>query len=129
MKNYKSFSDPELITRMKNGDHLAYSEVYDRYFYLLFLFAYKKLRDEDMSKDFVQDLFMKVWKRKASISESGKLSSFLYISIRIRIFDHFARHKVENKYLSFLKNFVAISLEGTDYQIRLNNLAYTSKRR
>lgn len=129
MKNYKSFSDPELITRMKNGDHLAYSEVYDRYFYLLFLFAYKKLRDEDMSKDFVQDLFMKVWEKKASISESGKLSSFLYISIRSKIFDHFARHKVENKYLSFLKNFVAISLEGTDYQIRLNNLAYTSKRR
>lgn len=89
----------------------------------MFVFAYKKLNDEDLSKDFVQELFINLWNKRATISETGKLSSYLYISIRSRILDYFTHQKVENKYLEFLKNYQLTKYEKTDHLVREKELA------
>jgi RNA polymerase sigma-70 factor (family 1) len=123
MSNYKSLSDIDLLIQLKNGNHSAYTEIYDRYYYLMFLFAYKKLRDEDLTKDFVQELFMNLWNKRDSLSENGKLASYLYISIRSRILDYFAHQKVEHKYLVFLRNYQIPSSETADYLIREKQLS------
>ncbi|WP_316846858.1 RNA polymerase sigma-70 factor [Pedobacter psychrodurus] len=123
MSNYKSLSDIDLLIQLKNGNHSAYTEIYDRYYYLMFLFAYKKLRDEDLTKDFVQELFINLWSKRNNLSENGKLSSYLYISIRSRILDYFTHQKVEHKYLDFLRNYQISSSETADYLIREKQLS------
>lgn len=123
MSIYKSLSETELIIQLKLGNHSAYSEIYNRYFDLMFIFAFKKLRDEEISKDFVQELFMNLWNKKETLSETGKLSSYLYISIRSRILDFFAHQKVQTKYLDFLKSYQLPANEPTDHLIREKELA------
>lgn len=123
MKNYKTLSDTELLFQLKSGDHSAYTKIYNRYFYLMFIFANKKLQDEELTKDFVQDLFSNLWNKRESLSETGKLSSYLYISIRSRILDYFAHQKVENKYLDFLRNYNFGCYEKTDHLIREKELS------
>jgi RNA polymerase sigma-70 factor (family 1) len=122
MDELKTSSDNKLLIQLKSGNHLAYTEIYDRYYYLIFIFAYKKLRDEELTKDFVQDLFIKLWDKRDTLSENGKLSSYLYISIRSRIFDYFAHQKVQHKYLDFLKNYQISAYEKTDHLIREKDL-------
>jgi len=123
MENFNPLSDTKLLTQLKSGNHSAYNEIYNRYFDLMFIFAYKKLRDEELSKDFAQELFVSLWNKRDSLSENGKLSSYLYISIRSRIFDYFAHQRVETKYLDFLKNYQITSSEPTDHLIREKELA------
>ncbi|KLT67110.1 RNA polymerase sigma factor [Pedobacter sp. BMA] len=122
MAKVQKILDSELLIQLKNGNHSAYTEIYDRYFYLMFTFAYKKLRDEELAKDFVQELFITLWNKRESLSERGKLSSYLYISIRSRILDHFAHQKVESKYLDFLKSYQIKTNEQTDHLIREKEL-------
>ena len=123
MSAYQTLSDTELLIQLKNGNHSAYTEIYNRYFYLMLTFAYKKLRDEELAKDFVQELFINLWNKRESLSESGKLSSYLYISIRSRILDYFAHQKVKTKYLDFLKNYQITTNEQTDHLIREKELS------
>ncbi|TCD05854.1 sigma-70 family RNA polymerase sigma factor [Pedobacter frigidisoli] len=123
MENYEHLSDDDLLIQLKNGNHSAYTEIYNRYFYLMFIFALKKIQDEELSKDFVQELFINLWNKKESLSENGKLASFLYISIRSRIFDHFAHQKVEHRYLDFLKNYQTAAIEKTDHLVRERELS------
>jgi len=123
VREYQILSDTELLFQLKSGDHSAYTEIYNRYFYLMLIFACKKLSDEELAKDFVQDLFTNLWNKRQALSESGKLSSFLYISVRSRILDYFAHQKVENKYLDFLRNYNTGHYDKTDHLIREKELS------
>ncbi|WP_025146596.1 RNA polymerase sigma factor [Pedobacter jeongneungensis] len=123
MSEYQILYDKDLLIQLKNGSHSAYTEIYNRYFYLMYIFAYKKIGDEELSKDFVQELFITLWSKRESLSETGKLSSYLYISIRSRMLDYFAHQKVKNKYLDFLKTYESTADEKTDHIVREKELA------
>ncbi|PYF74560.1 RNA polymerase sigma factor [Pedobacter nutrimenti] len=123
MSGYHALSDFELITLLKEGDHVAYTEIYKRYYYLMFVFAYKKLRDEDLAKDVVQELFFQVWQKKETISTGTKFAAFMYVSLRHKIFNYFIHQKVEARYIYFLKDFSnTISSEKADYLVRSKEL-------
>lgn len=119
MSGYQTLSDNELTALLREGNHTAYTEIYNRYYYLMFVFAYKKLRDEDLAKDFVQELFANIWQRKEAISDTGNFMAFLYISLRHKIFNYFIHQKVEGKYITFLKEYsTSPSSDHADYLVR-----------
>lgn len=122
MEDYNFHIDSNLIIQLKSGSHSAYTKIYDRYFHLMFVFAYKKLRNEELAKDFTQELFTTLWNKKESLNENGKLSSYLYISLRSRILDYFQHQKVETKYIDFLSNYSTTTTEATDHLIREREL-------
>lgn len=99
--------DIELLALLQKGDQAAYTEIFNRYFQLMFVFAYKKLRDEEIVKDLVQELFVKLWERRTVISIKGNLNSYLYAAMRNIIFDYFAHQKVENRYVDYLTSYMA----------------------
>ncbi|RQO79081.1 RNA polymerase sigma-70 factor [Pedobacter sp. KBW01] len=124
MSGYQTFTDSQLVTLLRDGDHLAYTQIYERYYYLMFSFSFKKLRDKDLAKDFVQDLFTKLWFKRETILENGNLSQFLYISLKTSMLNFFAHEKVEAKYIEVLKGLA--SEPKTDYadnKIRERQLA------
>lgn len=124
MPFYQTLSDNELIALLRKGNAAAYTEIYDRYFQLMFVFAYKKLQDEELAKDFVQDLFTKLWANAQDLKLEGNLAQYLYISLRSRMLDYFAHLKVQNKYIDFLADFSEGQVVGqTDHLIREKQLA------
>lgn len=124
MPNDHNLFDTELISLLREGDADAYTAIYDRYFQLMFVFAYKKLRDEELAKDFVQDLFAKLWIKRVDILIEGNLVQYLYISLRSKLLNYFAHQKVEEKYVSFLGDFAEnYACEQSDFSIREKQLA------
>lgn len=55
MSDYQRYSDSQLVSLIKLGNSEAYSEIYDRYFQLMFVFAFKKLRDDELARDHRND--------------------------------------------------------------------------
>ncbi|WP_293297333.1 RNA polymerase sigma factor [Pedobacter sp. UBA4863] len=123
MSGYQNLSDNELIILLNDGDAIAFTEIYNRYHQLMLVFAHRKLKDEELAKDVVQELFANIWHKRTSLSESGNLGAYLYISLRSRIFDYFAHQKVEGKYLQSLKAFILEGTTGTDHPIREKQLS------
>lgn len=124
MPDYKILSDNELITLFKEGNHNAYGEIYHRYYYLMFVFAYKKLRDEEFAKDFVQELFTHIWWKRENLIADGNFTAYLYTSLRHKILNYFAHQKVESRYFSFLSDYaISKSNENADFLIRGKELA------
>lgn len=116
------FSDYDLVALMKQGDHDAYSEIYHRYFKLLFRHAFARLRNEDEAKDIVQELFTNLWYKRESLTPERNISHYLYTSVRNRIFDLISRKDMESKYLDTLPQTVEYSANITDYRVRENFL-------
>jgi len=129
MAGYSTLSDNELIQLLKESDHAAYTEIYHRYFYLLYVHAYKKLQDENQAKDVLQDVFATLWFKRASDFQSGNLAGYLYTAVRNRIFNLFAHEQVKSKYIDSLGDYLNTNPNiPTDHRVRENQLkAYIEK--
>lgn len=123
MRNYDTLSDVELIDLLQESDHAAYTEIYHRYFYLLYLHAYKKIVDEEQAKDIVQDVFAALWfKREFNLPDTN-LAGYLYTAVRNKVFDLFAHQQVAARYLQSLDDYLASKQSiSTDHRIRENEL-------
>lgn len=51
----------EVLRLIKNDDAAAYKELYNRYKESIFLMVYRRVQDEEESKDIVQEIFLKLW--------------------------------------------------------------------
>jgi RNA polymerase sigma-70 factor (ECF subfamily) len=120
---YCTHTDQELVALLNQGDKAAYTEIYNRYFALLYIYALKKLNDRDDAKDAVQHVFIALWNRHQSISFDVSLSAYLYRAVRNFSLTTFAHKQVEDQYLRTAAAKVRIFYEGTDYMIREKDIA------
>lgn len=112
MKTYADFTDAELVVLIKNKDHAAFTEIYNRYSVLMFYKVNQMLRDEEVSKDLIQDLFVGLWDKSALIQENNNLSGYLYVGARNRVLKFIQRNKLQNDHLAALAVYASeLSME------------------
>lgn len=117
MDFYKKLSDRHLVVLMRENDRRAFTEIYQRYHSLLFIYVHKKLKDTAEAQDIVQDVLLALWDRRQEFTPQISLSPYLYAMARNKAFDRFSRKKVEDRYLASLQGFID-SPEPTDFLIR-----------
>ncbi len=100
MDNYKVLSDSELVSLLKQRDRQAFAEIYDRYSMMIYYKINQMLRDEDLSKDLVQDLFTTIWEKSDLIRDHVGISSYLYVASRNRVLNYIQRRKTKSDYLA-----------------------------
>lgn len=123
MPGYKSLSDTDLITMLCNDDHLAYTEIYDRYSGVLYVHAYKRIRDREEARDLIHELFTVLWDKRDQIVFKTELSAYLYRAVRNRIIDLANRNKLKNNYLSSFERFFNNGTNITDHIVRQKELS------
>ena len=122
MPEYKSLSDQELLVLIKEEDHLAYKEVYHRYYFLLFTHAYKKVNRADEAKDVIQDVFTKLWINRNCLS-AANLAGYLYTAVRNKVFDLYAHERVKLDYVHAFQDYISNHQSNpTDHLIREKQL-------
>jgi RNA polymerase sigma-70 factor (family 1) len=122
MSVYHLNSDEELFVLIKEGNHLAYTEIFDRFYDILYLHALKILIDEDEAKDVAQELFEMIWMKRDSINLKGNVSSYLYACTRNIVLNKIAHKKVKYRYLNSLKEFIGQGEYVTDFYVREREL-------
>jgi RNA polymerase sigma-70 factor (ECF subfamily) len=114
---YKLLSDGELVHKLIELDRDAVAEVYLRYSSLLFAHAFKMLRDRDLAKDVVQDIFASLLTSAGNLNFKTPLDSYLYRSVKNQIIDVFRKDRYKEKYISSLKDYIHQSENKTDERI------------
>jgi RNA polymerase sigma-70 factor (ECF subfamily) len=117
-------SDEELLKEFQAGNTQAFELIYNRYKGILYIHAYKMLRDEDEAKDVVQELFTKLYTKAGILLLKTTFSAYLYTAVRNRILDIIAHKKIKTDYLASLEEFVNRGAYTTDYFIREKELAF-----
>ncbi|WP_316820811.1 RNA polymerase sigma-70 factor [Pedobacter gandavensis] len=122
MSEYHSYTDEALFVLIKEGNHQAYTQIFDRFYALLYFHALKILLDEDEAKDLIQELFEMIWLKRKSLTINTSVSAYLYAATRNIVLNQIARKKVKNKYLDSLAAFVGHEEYLTDFYVRENEL-------
>ena len=122
MAAFNTLSDNELLSLLREGDHHAYTEIYNRYKRLLYTHAYQRLRNEQEVDDIIHDLFTSMWEKRDSLTLKTNLAGYLYTAVRNRILDFVSHKNVESAYVGSLQNFMDRGENVTDYLLRENQL-------
>ena len=109
MEQLSHNSDDDLLQAFQAGDVRAYEVIYDRYWQILFRFSRKRLLDDTIAKDVVQEVFTTLWIKNAEIQIKPPLAAYLYAITRNKILDLLKHSKVELKYLESLKYAIQLS--------------------
>lgn len=123
MSDYSSYTDTNLASLLKEDDHQAYAAIYERYKFLLYAHAYKKLQDREEARDVVQEVFAMLWNKRASINAQSNLAGYLYTSLRNTILNLFARKEVQTRYTNSMAAYYTHEYAPTDHRIRSQQLA------
>ncbi|MBL1409426.1 RNA polymerase sigma-70 factor [Sphingobacterium faecale] len=121
MLPYQQLSDSDLLKLLKSDDQKAFTELYERYHSLLYIYANKKLEANSQSLDIVQDILLSIWNKRSTLHITVTLRSYLFTAIRNRILDVFTHQKVETKYLDSLKHIME-TYSPSDHLIREKEL-------
>ncbi len=94
----KNYSDKQLINALQQGDVAAFNKIYELFWYRLFLVAYQRLRQKEVARELVQNLFMKLWEKRESLIIDD-LNGYLYGAMKYAVIDYIRSQLVANKYI------------------------------
>lgn len=84
------FTDSELLALLKQGQHTAFTELYNRHWKSLLLSAYHHTRDKSLAEEVLQEIFISIWKRRELI-EIQSFEAYMATAIKFSVFKHYHR--------------------------------------
>ena len=77
-----------LLEKLKNGCESSFNELYYSYKEPALRFCISILKDKEDSENIIQEVFIKIWNRRATINPELNFTSYLFTIIKNRVFDH-----------------------------------------
>ncbi|SEA65504.1 RNA polymerase sigma-70 factor [Pedobacter hartonius] len=117
MNKYDSLTDEALFDLFRAGEWEAFTIIFKKYWTPLVLHANNILKDEDMAKDIVQELFSGLagspekWQVK-------ELKFYLYKAVRSRVINAIKHEKTKSNYLESLADHVSVTHADSDFQLQ-----------
>lgn len=75
-------TDIELWKGLKREDKAALEQLFLRYYDDLFRYAVKFCGDETVAEDHIQDLFLRIWKRRDNLGQVTGVKTYLWTALR-----------------------------------------------
>jgi len=71
-------TDLELLMQLLKGNESAFTQIYQRFWPVLYVVAQRYLKDDEMAKDAVQHVFMQLWECKSDLALDTNLKNLLF---------------------------------------------------
>ena len=91
MDSLKSMSDEQVWRLFREGNRLAFEEMYSRYHPVLSAYGMRLTGDSDLVADAVQNLFVKLIRNCRNLKQTDNVKYYLLSAIRHRIFDEYQK--------------------------------------
>lgn len=84
--SFAGLNDTDLLASMAQDDERAFTELYERYWKIIYGYAYNRLRDPELCKEIIQNIFSALWERR-SVLKISSVPSYLFRSVKNAIID------------------------------------------
>ena len=71
------YSEQELWEQFLQGDEVAYNQILNQYSEKMFNYGYRLCLDKDLVKDCIQDIFLRLWNNRSTISPTDSITWYL----------------------------------------------------
>lgn len=121
MSILSSYTDHELLEAIRNDDEKAFRELFRRYWRKVRDMAYARVRSKDVTEEIVQDLFVSLWNKRASLSVNN-LPAYLFTSVKHRVLNYVESQLVRKKHWEYYKKFIPLQENSTQQVVEFSEL-------
>jgi len=82
-------NDSELVSAIIRGSVSAYEQLFVRYYPTLLHFIRNMLKDDHMSEDIAQNIFMKLWIHREKLDSTQSVKNYLFVLAKHEIYNIF----------------------------------------
>lgn len=122
--NYKYLNNQELLIYVHKGDEQAFKYLYELFRPKIYSIAIQYLKSEELAKEVVQDVFLKIWLDRAELIQITSLEAWLYKVAKNNILNRLKRIGIEMKAKDYFSSHTALISYEMEYQ--LESKEYTS---
>lgn len=94
-----AYNEQELLMQLHSGSQEAFAKLYLHYHDGLFNFLLKFTKNPAQTQDFVHDIFLKIWEKRASLDIKLSFAAYVYRFARNYAINHLKQLAVNEKYL------------------------------
>ncbi|WP_342646287.1 RNA polymerase sigma-70 factor [Mucilaginibacter sp. CSA2-8R] len=102
MRDYCLFTPQELLSLVKGGDKNAFTEIYNRYYDVIFRFLKKYLKSNELADDVCQNVFLKCWEQRHQAVTIEEPVAWLLTVAKRQAIDTLRRASVEQNALHMI---------------------------
>ena len=96
MKVSGQLDERNLIVALKNGSEKSIGQLYHIYVSKLYKYVYGYMKSEDVTKDIVQEIFIRIWEKRIKFENELLLRKYLYLSTQNKCFTYLRDRKVQH---------------------------------
>lgn len=90
--------DKSLTLELAQGNEKAFETIFTKYYKALCTFSRQFLNDDELAEETVQDMFVKIWEKRYSLSIETSLEHYLFRAVRNHCFNLLQHQKIKNRY-------------------------------
>lgn len=98
MAAYRAYTDEELADLLRQGDHAAYTEIYNRYWEEMLKSAQRILKDREACMDVLQEVFVWLWTHKDELVLNS-VKAYLLTAVKYQVANFIRNSKVREAYV------------------------------
>lgn len=69
--------DNELLTKLRNGDQMAFAQVYNQYRSKMYAYACNLCKSEEIAEEIVQEVFIRIWQKREQINVGLNFNAYV----------------------------------------------------
>ena len=74
-------SNEEILVHITKGNHIAFNQLYHRYWKKMYSYAYNILNSKELAEDALHEVFTYIWLKRASL-DIINVESYLFVALR-----------------------------------------------
>lgn len=91
------------LKRLEDGDRNAFDVIFLHYYPKVNAYLYSFSKEEETAKDLSQEIFIKLWISRGTISNVDNMSAYLFRMAKNALYNHFKHNLIKQKFLSTLQ--------------------------
>ncbi|WP_119079767.1 RNA polymerase sigma factor [Chitinophaga alhagiae] len=112
-KDRVNHTDP-LPARLAAGDESAFREFFHLYSHHIYSVAFLMTKSAGLAEDMVQEVFLKIWLNRASLSGVENLQAYLYTSARHHILNELRKKSHSRQFTDALLEYFSESADNPE---------------
>lgn len=128
MSTENKYSVPELVSFVRQGDAIAYQQLYQRFAAKILRTCKKMYLGHQDAEEVVQEVFLKVWEKREGLDSSLSFNAYLFTIMRSSIFKRSRKQAMEIAYKQYQLNYGVQVTCNTEEEMEFQELKLFSEK-
>ncbi|MBE9466604.1 RNA polymerase sigma-70 factor [Dyadobacter subterraneus] len=100
----------------------AFETIYNKYWKDLYSLCFYYIKDQEQSKEIVQDIFKSIWERRNELDVDGPIENYLFRSVKLKVAQYYRTNNIHQKHLEAITRDLKKSENSTENIVLFNAL-------